>query len=118
MTKIKPILPSLRGKKRYLVFEIISEQKIDNPNMVSEAILDSCHKYFGEMGMANAGLLVLNNKYNNEKQRGVIKVNNKMLNNLKASLCFVKTINGKPAIVKSVGVSGILKKAQDKFMAS
>ncbi len=118
MTKIKPILPSLREKKRYLVFEIISNQKIDNLNKIADSILEQCNKYLGEMGMAKAGLLILKDKYNKEKQRGIIKVNNKMLNNLKAALCFVKEIDNKKVIVKSVGVSGILKKAQNKFIAS
>lgn len=118
MTKIKPVLPSLRGKKRYLVFEIISENKIDNLNDISDSILGSCQKFFGEMGMAKAGLLMLNDKYNKEKQKGIIKVDNKMVDNLKAALCFVKEIGDKKVIVKSVGVSGILKKAQEKFIAS
>ena len=118
MTKIKPVLPSLREKKRYLVFEIVSETKIDDLNKITEAILNSCHKYLGEMGMAKSGLLILNDKYNKEKQRGIIRVNNKMLDNLKAALCFIKEIDNKQVIVKSVGVSGILKKAQSKYIAS
>ena len=116
MTKIKAVLPSLREKKRYLVFEIISKDKI-NPNKVSESILGSCKDYLGEMGMAKAGLLMLNDKYNQENQRGIIRVSNKMLNNLKAALCFVKEIDNQQVIVKSVGVSGILKKAENKYIA-
>ena len=118
MTKIKPVLPSLREKKRYLVFEIISDKKIDNIISISKTIFDSCQKYLGEMGMAKAGILILDNKFNKEKQRGIIKVNNKMVDNLKSSLCFIKKIDNKEAIVKSVGVSGILKKAQNKFIAA
>jgi len=118
MSKIKPILPSLREKKRYLVFEIISKQKIDNLSKISNAILREAKNYLGEMGMAKAGLLILKDKYNIAKQRGIIKVNNKMLNNLKAALCFVKEIDNQEVIIKSVGVSGILKKAQNKYIAS
>ena len=62
--------------------------------------------------------MILKDKYNKEKQRGIIKVNNKMVNNLKASLCFIKTIENQPVVVKSVGVSGILKKAQEKYIAA
>jgi ribonuclease P/MRP protein subunit POP5 len=117
MSKIKAVLPSLREKKRYLVFEILSKSKI-NPLKVQEAVFQGCQQYLGEMGMAKAGLLMLNDKYNKEKQRGIIKVNNKMLNNLKAALCFVKEIDNQKVIVKSVGVSGILKKAENKYIAS
>lgn len=118
MTNIKPLLPSLREKKRYLVFEIISDDKITNLNSISNAILDSCHNFLGEIGMAKAGLLILDDKYNKEKQRGIIRVNNKMVNHLKGSLCFIKQIDNKQVIIKSVGVSGILKKAKDKFIAA
>jgi ribonuclease P/MRP protein subunit POP5 len=114
--KIKPILPSLREKKRYLVFEIISESKIDNIKSISNEIFDSCHNFLGELGMSKAGIIFLNNKYNNELQKGIIKVNNKMLNHIRSALLFVKKIDNKDVIIRSVGVSGILKKAQNKFM--
>lgn len=116
MTKIKPVLPSLREKKRYLVFEIISDKKIENLSDVSESITRSCHNFLGEMGMAKAGLLILNDKYNKEKQRGIIRVSNKMVDNLRAALCFIKEIDNQKVIVKSVGVSGILRKAQSKYI--
>jgi ribonuclease P/MRP protein subunit POP5 len=113
--KIKPVLPSLREKKRYLVFEIISKSKIDSKK-VSKTILDGCRDYLGEMGMAKAGLLMLNDKYNKEEQKGIIKVNNKMVDHLRAALCFIKKIDNQKVIVRSIGMSGILKKAQAKFM--
>jgi ribonuclease P/MRP protein subunit POP5 len=116
--KIKPVLPSLREKKRYLVFEIISEHKIDNVESIEITILNQCNKYLGEMGMAKAGLLFLKDKFNKTNQKGIIRVNNKMLDNLKSSLCFIKNIGKEEVIIKSVGVSGILKKAQDKFITS
>lgn len=118
MSKIKPLLPSLREKKRYLVFKVISEKGIDNINSIKESIFLSYNNLFGEIGMAKAGLLMLNDKYNKELKRGIIKVNNKMLNNLKASICFIKTIEKQNVIVKSIGVSGILKKAESKYIAA
>ena len=118
MTKIKPVLPSLREKKRYLVFEIISDSKIENQNKVAEAVLAGCQKYLGEMGMAKAGLMVLNDNYNQEKQRGIIKVSNKMVDNLRAALCFIKEVDHQKVIVRSIGVSGILKKAKNRYLAA
>jgi ribonuclease P/MRP protein subunit POP5 len=118
MNKIKPVLPSLREKKRYLVFEVISDKKLENVNSISKTIMNDCQNYLGEMGMAKAGLMILNNKYNPNMQRGVIKVSHKMVDNLRAALCFVKEIDNQKVIVKSVGVSGILKKAQNKYLAA
>ena len=102
---MKPLLPSLKEKKRYLIFEVISKDK----NYPEKEIKDSFLKLFGEVGLSEAGLIFLKNKYKNN--RGIIKVNNKNVDRLKASFCILK----KP-IIKSVGVSGTLKKAQDKYL--
>ena len=83
--KLKPILPSLKEKKRYLVFEVISPNKIINANFVSDVIFEASHKFFGYLGAAKAGLMVLNNKWNEEKQRGILKVGHKYVDEIKAS---------------------------------
>ncbi|MCK4521248.1 MAG: hypothetical protein KAU20_01650 [Nanoarchaeota archaeon] len=116
MNKIKPILPSLKEKKRYLAFEIISKQKINNAKSVEDAINKTCLKFLGVFGMAKAGIMVLNDKYNSKKQRGLIKVSHKSVNDAKLAMCFIKKIEDKDVIVKSVGVSGILKKAEEKYI--
>ncbi len=111
MKKIKPILPSLREKKRYLAFEIISKKKIDSFSSVSKAIWQSMLSYLGEKGAAKAGIWLLSDKYHTTKQRGLIKVGHKSVNDLKASLALLNQIEGEQVIVRSLGVSGILNKA-------
>ncbi len=114
--KIKPLLPSLREKKRYLAFEVISRYRFNDAVNVSKAISDAANDFLGDFGMAKAGILPLNDKWNENMQRGIMRVNNKHVDDLKASLIFVKNIEGKGAIVKSVGASGILRKAQQKYL--
>ena len=114
--KIKPLLPSLREKKRYLAYEAISKHKFNDAIHVSKAILDATNGFLGNLGMAKAGILMLNDKWNENMQRGIMRVNNKHVDELKAALIFVKSIDGKDAVVKSVGASGILRKAQQKYL--
>ena len=121
--KIKPLLPSLREKKRYLAYEVISKSRFYDAIHVNKAILDAANKFLGNLGMSYAGIIDFktstkekNDKWNEKMQRGIMRVNNKHVDNLKASLIFVKNINGKDAIVKSVGASGILRKAQQKYL--
>ena len=114
--KIKPVLPSLREKKRYLVFEVISKQKVENFNEIKDSIIGSALGFLGQLGMAKAGAIILKDKWNKELQRGIIKVNHKQVDHLKAAFAFIEKIDGKEAIVKSVGVSGILKKAENKYL--
>ena len=114
--KTKPLLPSLREKKRYLAYEAISDHKFNDATEINKAIFDAAKEFLGNLGMAKAGILMLNDKFNQKLQRGIIRVNNKHMENLKASLIFVKNINGKNVIVNSVGASGILKKTQQKYL--
>ena len=110
-TKLKPILPSLREKKRYLTFEIISKGKIDDFSVVSNAIWANLLSFTGELGAAKSGVWLLVDKYNEKTQRGIIKVSNKYVNELKASLSLIKEIDKKQVIVRSIIVSGMMNKA-------
>ena len=116
-TKLKPILPSLREKKRYLVFEIISKEKIRDFNIVSNAIHHHILQFLGQFGAAKAGIIVLGNKWNPEIQRGIIKIGHKHIDEVKASLALAGSIDNKEVIFRSLGVSGILRKAENNFLA-
>jgi len=109
--KLKPILPSLREKKRYLTFEILSKEKIEDFPAVSSSIWANSLSFMGELGAAKAGIWLLADKYDENKQRGIIKVSNKYVNELKTSLSLIKEINKKEVIVRSIMVSGMLNKA-------
>ena len=114
--KLKPLLPSLREKKRYLAFELISKGRISDCNVVSKAIMDSSLQLLGLLGAAKAGIMVLNNKWNSTMQRGIIKVTHKYVDALKAALMLTNKIDEKEVILRSLGVSGILNKSE-KFLA-
>jgi len=115
-TKLRPILPSLREKKRYLVFEAISESKITDSNAVASAIHDCALRFLGHLGAAKAGIMVLGNKWDEHLQRGMIKVNHKHVDSLKASLVFINRIGSNDVIFRSLGVSGILRKAESNYL--
>ena len=70
-------------------------------------------RYLGELGMSKAGIIVLEDKYSPDTKTGIIRVNNKYLDELRASLSL---INEKGMVVTSIGVSGILNKAEDKYL--
>lgn len=115
--KIKPLLPSLREKKRYLAYEVMSKHKFHDAVHVSKAILDATKEFLGDLGMAKAGIIPLNDQWDENMQRGIMRVSNKHVDDLKASLIFVESMEGKEVIVKSVGASGILRKLQQKYLS-
>lgn len=114
--KLKAILPSLKQKKRYVVYEIISEKAIGSYANVRESLMARIISFLGELGAAEAGIIMLDDKYDSKKQRGIIKVGNRYVDKLKAALTTLDKIGRQKAIVRSVGVSGILNKAEKRYL--
>lgn len=108
-----PLLPTLKEKKRYLAFEIITPSAVPF-SAAATAITQTTSSFLGTLGMANIGMNILPDNYDSNK--GLIRVSHTGVNHLKASLALITEISGKPAIVKSLGASGILQKARNKYV--
>jgi len=117
MKGLKPLLPTLKEKKRYLAFEIISKSKIKAFSEVSKAIWNATLSFAGTKGAAKMGIWVFPEKYNMTKQRGLIRVEHRSLDEMKASLTLIKEIEEQPVVVRSIGASGIMAKAEQKYVA-
>ncbi|MBD3249734.1 hypothetical protein GF336_06840 [Candidatus Woesearchaeota archaeon] len=114
--RLKPILPTLKERKRYLAYNIISKKPISSFKHVEEQINAKSLEYLGQLGYAEAGISVLKSRFKPKLQKGIIRVNNNHTDNLKAALTFIRNINSKEAIVKSLGVSGMIKKAEERYL--
>jgi ribonuclease P/MRP protein subunit POP5 len=113
--RLKPLLSSLRERKRYLAYEVISKIPID-PISASKAILDSANGFLGSSGASEAGIIPMDEQWNTMNQRGIIRVNNKHVDKVRASFIFIQKIKGTDAIVRSIGASGILRKAKNRYL--
>ncbi|MBR9691827.1 ribonuclease P protein component 2 [Candidatus Woesearchaeota archaeon] len=114
--RLKTLLPTLKEKKRYLAFEIISDSQIKDFKMISEQIMDRSLELIGQLGVAKAGIQPLSDCWKPNLQKGIIRVGNKHVDELKASLSLIKKINNKDVILKTTGVSGIIKKAKERYL--
>ncbi|HLD02862.1 MAG TPA: Rpp14/Pop5 family protein [Candidatus Nanoarchaeia archaeon] len=110
MIKIKSILPSLREKKRYMVFEI-SKGNADMETSL-KAIDHELRKFLGEIGYGKAGIMMVETKDN----KAIMKVNHKHVDEARLALSLVKDINHEKVAIRTLGVSGILKKAKEKWL--
>lgn len=104
------VLPTLREKKRYLVFEVIGDATC------AEALgaVKSCFtSLFGvlEAGKANIKSLKAAGKL------CMVSVNRAYVDKAKASLIMVKNIKSSAVILRSVGVSGSVKGATTKYLS-
>jgi len=109
--KGKPLLPTLRTKKRYVVYEKISDKDIKNKD-VYNAIISSYKECFGKFGLGEAG--IMNSKIY-KKNKGILKINHKYVDKLKTAMAMITEIDKKKVIIKTITVSGILKKAKTKI---
>lgn len=112
--KIKPLMPCLREKKRYLVYEVLSKDSIST-KIAFRAIKQQFQNLFGSVGSSEAGLTFIEQK--SVDKRGVIRVKHTYVNKLKMSLALIENVEGKDALIHSIGVTGILKKT-GKYTAS
>ncbi len=104
------LLPSLKQKKRYVVFEVLSSKKFSFPE-IKEEVEAALLRFFGQWGLAKSAPVLIKEKFNAEKQRFAIKINHKYIDELRAALTLSKKIKNTPVIIKSIITSGTLKKA-------
>ena len=114
MDRPKPLPSSLRRKKRYIAFQIISEKKILT-NDIFNGIWHSLLNFLGEYGTAKAGVWLLKTLYDEDKQLGLIKCNHDSVEHVRTGLAMMQRIGDSRVIVKVLGVSGTIKAAKKKF---
>ena len=108
MARIKPLLPTLRERKRYLAFEVVADKEL-SWSAIKKAVFDAMKEYVGIDGISDAGLLFVKNNGN----KGILRVSHTSLNKVRAALIFIKNIDSQKVMVKSIGASGMLNKAND-----
>ncbi len=103
--KLKRLNPSLREKKRYLEFEVISEGKVRNR---LQEVVSKINEILGFYDSAEAGVMPV--KY--EGGKGIIRTSAKMLDKVRASFLFIKELGTEEVIIRSCKTYGTLKKAK------
>lgn len=102
----------MREKKRYIVFEVMEKKPLDFKE-VKKAINETMLQFLGELGAAKAGIIILDEWKDN---KGIMKTNNKYVNEAKTALILTKEIENEKVAIRVLGVSGIIKKAKNKFL--
>lgn len=106
--KLKTLLPTLREKNRYVLFQIISEEPISYSDLEG-AILNTALDFYGEYGFSELSLWVMKNLYQPDKQIGVIRCNNKSVSKVIACLGLISRLGDVRIIFKILKVSGTIK---------
>lgn len=97
------------------MFEVISEKPVAWP-AVRKSLDEAILRHIGELGYAKAGVQLMDKHWNTLLSRGMLRTTHTSLEVVRSSLGFVRDIDGKPVVVRSVGASGILKRAVARYL--
>jgi len=106
--------PTMRNKKRYILFEVICESAPSERD-VRDAIYDGILKFLGEYGSSLASPKVL--EFDEKTSRGVLRCVRGEETRVKAALALMNNLAGKKAAVRALSVSGTIKKLKGKRKA-
>jgi len=106
--KLKPLMPTLRQKKRFLRVKIESTHKFDFKE-VSENIVDEIITYLGAIEFGKAGIWVLRDKFDFEKQEFIIKVSISTKDKLCGALCLISKLGKENVKLNIIRISGTIK---------
>lgn len=109
--KLKPLIPSLREKKRYIAYQVAAEARVSK-EAAQKAIQASVKQFVGDLGSAQAGIMFLKDWKENT---GIMRVSTKSVDQVKAALALVKEVNGSQAKISSVGMSGVVDKVRKSY---
>lgn len=106
---------SLREKQRYIIFELLSEEQHELGAVVG-AVWDTTLDLLGEKGAAEAQPWVLKDMFDEDAQKGGIRVHKDMVEEVRAALALITKINGTSTTVHVLGVTGTMDSAERKYL--
>lgn len=102
---MKDLQPAMRPDTRYMKFRIHSEKKIEISDVVNSFWRISI-SYMGTKELSKAQPWLIANKFNEEKQEGVIRVNRQHLEDVRASLTLLNSFETVEGFITVEEVSG------------
>jgi len=110
----KPLPPSLRGRRRYIAYQVISEDKFIFQDLIN-SIWHSLLNLLGELGASQADIWIVKDTYDEKKQIGIIRCSHNNVEQVRTALALIERIGDVRVVVKVLGISGSIKATQMKF---
>ena len=100
-----------REKRRYLALKAVTEKPVNEQTLL-DAVHASVLRLFGEYGASKANIKLI--KYTFDNSQMVIRCSHTMLDKVRAAIASTIMVDGKPAAIHVMGVSGTLKALSKK----
>ena len=108
---MKILPPTMRQRKRYLAFELISKEKISRDELIRE-LFSSMGSLLGDAGSSECGMRLLTF----EDSKGIIQCAHKRTEQTRASIATITTIGGRQVLINIFGTSGTVATATEKYL--
>lgn len=105
--KTKPIPPTLRGKKRYISFELSCGTKLQE-SAVSKALWETMLSLYGSVGTARQKFTLF--KWSPAQNHGAVRCALGHEADVKAGILMVKEVSGVQVLPKTIKTSGSIGK--------
>ncbi len=109
---MKSLPPSMRPSYRYLKFRVHAEEKVELGDIV-EAVWKAVLDYLGKEGTSKTGLWIMGNKFDRERQEGIIRTRRETEDDVRAALLLMESISGKTGFLEIQKVSGGLNSLEE-----
>ncbi len=106
---MKLLKPTLRQRKRYITFKVISNNTITYDE-VKDATEKKLLSLIGEKGVSESSMRLIKNLWNEKEKKGVLRTVPKYVNEVKTAQSLIRKIGRKNVIIKSGKVFGTLRK--------
>lgn len=113
--KPKILPPSLRQKKRYIVFKVLSEKPIEYIELV-QSIWRSFLNFLGELKTSELNIWIMKNLFDQKMQRGLIRCSHKEVEYIRGALALIEEAGEIKILIKVEGVTGTIKSAKKKYL--
>lgn len=124
--KLKILPPTLRDKKRYIAFEVISQGSLGREDIIS-LMLDGSLYLYGACGTGKFDLWVVklwrcrinesSLEYIKEhRMKGILRCRREEVDSVRAVIPTINNFRGKPVVFHTLGISGTIKSAIKNFI--
>lgn len=113
--KLNPTPMFIGERDRYMVFEIVSKKEFPLASIV-KTFWGAILQLYGEAGTASMSVRIPSNLYDRSQRKGIISCNHESVEMVRAAIASIRQIDGENVIVMTLGVSGTMKSAKQKFL--
>jgi RNase P/RNase MRP subunit POP5 len=107
--------PSMRAKKRYLIFRLHSDSPVSFQDMKS-AVWNSVLNWLGDNEAPNADIHIVKNLWRPGEQTGFIRCHPRYVDQVKMALALIHQIGDERVIFQTIRVAGTIKSGKEKAL--